>query len=295
MLLLKLAVRPWKLAPYSQIFSALAVGLLLLLAAFLFWMQQGLRPVLSRLQHEQVITAFIDPSFEEKDDETLVDSIRSALGSQAVSELKLVNSQQFISTVQSRYPELGRELQDLGAEVTTVVPRYITLSGYFSDSTLHAIREIRGIESADSSKDRYKNVFAAFTALKSVARLLVWGLCLALLTGLIHLSRTNSYLHQDALSLMRLWGASQSVLKMPGLLSGISVGVAGGLIAGIGWMTAGVWLSQHIRSLSPFLKDMSSFPIYFPVLLLFFGAWIGLVSSIFGAIFGPTKQSDRRS
>lgn len=295
MFLLKLAVRPWKLAPYSQIFSALAVGLLLLLAAFLHWMQFGLRPVLKRLQHEQVITAFIDPSVEKKNEAELVDTIRSTLGSQAVSELNLVDANQFVSMIQSHYPELGRELETLGSESESVIPRYISISGFFSDSTLELIRGVRGIESADSSKDRYRNVLAAFAALKSVARVLVVGLLMALLTGLIHLARTNSYIHQDAVALMKLWGASFTLQKMPELLSGILVGMLGGAVAGIGWITIGTRLSSHIRSLSPLLKDMASLPVYFPFVLILVGGVIGLIAGWVGAFFVPLKSMSGRA
>ena len=79
MLLLKLALRPWRLAPYSQFFSAFAVAFLLLLAGLLFWMQQGLKPVLVRLQQEQVITAYLGPSIDPKSDNQVIDQIQLAL------------------------------------------------------------------------------------------------------------------------------------------------------------------------------------------------------------------------
>ena len=71
MLLLKLSLRPWKLAPASHLFSSVAVGFLLLLVGFLFWMQTGLRPLVARLQGEQVVTAYLDPSVDAKDETKL--------------------------------------------------------------------------------------------------------------------------------------------------------------------------------------------------------------------------------
>jgi hypothetical protein len=44
--LLRLALRPWRVAPGSQLISAGAVGLLLCLCGFLYWLQDGLGPVL---------------------------------------------------------------------------------------------------------------------------------------------------------------------------------------------------------------------------------------------------------
>jgi len=291
---LKLAIRPWKLSPWSQIFSALAVGILLLLVGFLFWVQEGLRPVLMRLRYEQVITAFIDPSVEAQDESQIIDSIRTTLGSQAVSEFNLVNTQQSLEKIKSRYPELGRELEDLGAEKSQVVPRYVSISGFFSDTTLDVIRKTQGIESADSSKDRFKNILSAFSALRFVSRLLVIGLCVALLTGLIHLSRTNALVHEDVVSLLRLWGASDPFVRFPLLISAVLVGIIGGMVAAISWSTVGVRLSNHIRVLSPLLNEMPPLSGYFPVVLVWMGALLGMLAGILALIFGPSKASSRR-
>ncbi len=68
MFLLRLAMRPWKIAPWSQIVSGLVMGFLVLLSGVVVWLESGLRPVVKRLQSEQVITAYIktdlDPSAE---------------------------------------------------------------------------------------------------------------------------------------------------------------------------------------------------------------------------------------
>src|SRR6185503_2631247 len=112
MYLLKLALRPWRLAPFSQIFSAIAVGLLLFLTSFLFWLQDGLRPVLTRLQGEQVITAYLAKSLDHKDGTRIIDKITAQVGEPGI-EIKLVNSSQFIQLLKNQYPDLARELEVL--------------------------------------------------------------------------------------------------------------------------------------------------------------------------------------
>lgn len=291
MLLLKLSMRPWKLAPLSQAFSALAVGFLLLLAAFLYWMQQGLRPVLTRLQHEQVITAYVEPTVEAKDESALIDSIRTAVGARSVTEIELVGQRKFVERLKDRYPDLGRELEDLGDEMGSVVPRYVTAAGYFEESAVESVRKLVGVESAESSRDRYRGVLAAFSAMRWVAKLLALGLCMALLTGLIHLSRMNHYLHRDALSILRLWGAHEAMLRLPGLASGVSVGIIGGAMACLGWMTAGGWLARHVRSLSPLLRDMPMLPVTFGFTLLAAGAAVGLLAGLLGTVFGSAAAA----
>ena len=252
MFLLKLSLRPWRLAPIGHVFSSLAVGFLLLLAGFLFWMQAGLKPVLARLQGEQVVTAYLDATVDGKDESKIVDSIRTSLGAHAQSsEIRFVGSAQFVENLKGAYPELSRELEDLGPEMATVVPRYVSVAGILPDRALERIKSVPGIESAESSKDRYAHIVGAFLALRWVSRLLIAGVCFALFTGLIHLARMNAFMHREALSILKLWGASQAELRAPGMISGSLVGALGGAIALLGWLTAGQWLGSQLRLLSP--------------------------------------------
>ena len=293
MYLLKLSLRPWRLAPFSQLFSAIAVGFLLFLISFLFWMQQGLKPILTRLQGEQVIVAYIDHSTEKKDEAHIVDQIRMSAGAHPTTEVKLVDTSQFIDQLKTQYPDLGRELEDLGQEVDQIVPRYVSVAGILPASTLEKVRQIPGIESAESSKDRYASIVGAFKALRWIAGILMAGLCLALLTGLIHLSRMNAYLHRDALSLLRFWGAGNWILAAPGILSGLIVGFTGGGIAVGGWQTIGNALTLHVRALSVLLKAMPAAHSHVPVLLFFLGGAMGLIAGVLGSLSASHLPGDR--
>ena len=138
----------------------------------------------------------------------------------------------------------------------TVVPRYISISGILPDNSVSRIKAITGVESAESSKDRYAHVVGAFRALRWMSRLLCVGLAVALLTGLIHLARMNSYLHRDSLSLLRHWGAGEATLKAPAIISGLAVGALGGAMASEGWIVVGGWFAHEIRALSPMLREL---------------------------------------
>ncbi len=292
MFLLKLALRPWRLAPASHFFSALAVGFLLLLAGLMSWMQAGLKPVLARLQGEQVVTAYLDAGVPPEGEDKVVDSIRVSLGAHAAtSEIRLVTSSQFVSRLKERYPDLSRELEDLGPEMGTVVPRYVSVAGILPDQAIERIRAVPGIESAETSKDRYAQVAGAFVALRWVARLLVVGVGLALLTGLLHLARTNAYLHREALLILKHWGASAAELRAPGMISGALVGGAGGLFAACAWLTAGQWFGHQIRSLSPWLKDLPPAGLATGAALLAAGLLIGIFAGALGGLAGSPEDA----
>ena len=298
MYLLKLALRPWRTAPYSQFFSALAVSVLLLLAGLLFWMERGLQPVLARLQGEQVVTAYVDPSVAAKDESKLLDTIRVALGAHAeeadplaaaarlrepateLVNVQWVSNQKFVEGLKEHYPELGQELENLGDETQMIVPRYVSAAGLLPIDAVERLKEIPGVESVESSKDRFLQIIGAFLTLRWVARLFSIGLCLALITGLIHLARMNASLHHEALALLRLWGAGPWTTRWPAVLSGLWVGLLGGALAASAWLSSGKWLALQVKALSPLLKAMPLPSVATAPAMLMTGAALGLLAGL---------------
>ncbi len=298
MYLLKLSLRPWRAALLSQLFSALAVGFLLFLCGLSFWVQSGMEPVIAQIENRQILTAYLDPTVDKKEEPKVVDRIRTSLGARAGApsyELKFVGSEQFADQLKGSYPDLSRELSDLGAEMNAIVPRYVSIAGILPDGALDRVRKINGVESADSSKDRNRHVVAAFSMLRWVARFMAAGMAIALLTGLIHLSRMNSFLHRETLAILRLWGASTTQLRLPSLISGLSVGLLGGLLAAIAWSAAGARLLGHLRALSPALRQLPQTPgwIAFAALLAA-GCALGALAGMAGAS-APAIEGESRA
>lgn len=295
--LFRLAIRPWRMAPLSQVFSSFVVGFLVLLCGFLFFLEQGLRPIVDRLQGEEVITAWVLPEIPATDEQALLAQVRTAVEStlprkQARGfDARFTGTEEFLKGIEKPYPELKRQLEELGAANSDMVPRYMTLSGVFSDGTLDAIRAVRGVEKVETSRNRHAHVVGAYRALRWVVRLLVAGLALALLTGLIHLARMNAHLHRDALSILRLWGAGPWTLRTPALFSGALVGVLGGAASFLGWSLASPWLIHNIRSLSPMLAELRMPGLEASAGLLVAGILIGVIAGSAGTLAVGTGDS----
>jgi cell division transport system permease protein len=300
MYLLKLSLRPWRSAPFSQVFSSLAVGFLVFVCGLAFWVQSGMDPVLAQIESRQILTAYLDPTIDRKEEPKVVDSIRSALGAKALSatanggsplEIRFVGSEQFVDQLKAVYPDLSRELGDLGSEMNAIVPRYVSVTGSLPEGSLERVRKVGGVESADSSKDRNRHVVAAFSMLRWVARLLAAGMAIALLTGLVHLSRMNSFLHRETLAILRLWGASAAQLRLPSVCSGLSVGLVGGALAATAWALLGARLIEHLRALSPVLRGMPPAPgVWVLAALALTGAALGALAGVAGAT-GPAMNA----
>jgi len=264
----KLALRPWKAAPLSQFVAATVVGFLVLLSGFLFWLERGLEPVVRRLQQEQVVTAWVAAGSAKgaatgtaAEEQVLVEKVQAALtaaGERASRfQVRFHNGAEFLEQLRGSYPDLVRTVEDLGPEGAHVVPRFVTVTGMLSNGALDVVKRVEGIEGAETSRDRYVHIVGAYQALRWMTRVLALGLSLALLTGLVHLARMNSLLLQDAVGVLRLWGASGAILRMPGLIAGASVGLLGGVLAVVGWSAGAETLVETLRALSPQLRDLA--------------------------------------
>ncbi|MFZ9594705.1 MAG: hypothetical protein ACO3A2_01355 [Bdellovibrionia bacterium] len=290
MYLLKVALRPWHSAPLSQILSGLAGGVLLFLVGFFLWVDQGLKPLVLRLKGEQVITAYVDPSMPLKSQGAFLDQVKEALKSESMKnplDIQWLSSKQFVDRLKPYYPELARELEDLGSESQQLIPETISITGVLSDRAVEKVRKIPGIESVESSKDRYKQSASAFSALRWVLRFLVVGVALALLTGLIQLSRLNSYFQAETLEFFQMWGGAQQKVLLPVVLSSFFVGLLMGALACFSWLTLGSWLTAELRSLSPWLKSVPSSAGMRPVLLFIWGCVLGVLAGAVSFFTAP--------
>ena len=274
MYLLRLGLRPWRTALASQAFSALAVGILLCFCGFLHWLQQGLNPVLNRLQQEQVITAYLGSDVEERDQARVIDTIRVSLG--AAAEVRLVDPSQFIGSLKGQFPDLARELEGLGPEAMSVVPRFVTVSGTLAVQ-LHREsprgpwrRRRRDLQGPSAPGDRRVPGPALDVAAADRRPA----------PGAAHgprPSRADELASSGGrgLAASTLGRLAKCMLRAPSMLAGASVGLLGGIAGVAGWLFWGTWLIRHVRALSPVLHDLPAAGGSIAMMMLMGGVAIG--------------------
>lgn len=289
--LLKLGLRPWKLAFYSQALSSLVVAVLLLMIALFVWFDRGLGPLISRMRTEQVITAYLLPYDGPMDESApvasaaaattlILEKAQVAVGIAGV--IRLIGPTEFLEELRRKeYATLASELEEMGSELTSIVPRYLSIEGSFDEQALERVREIPGVESAESSRNRFAAVVGAFASIRWVNRALILGLFLALATGLVHLGRINTQIHEEPLRLLRQWGANGLLMSIPPLVSGASVGVLGGALAAGLWLSIGMQFARQLKGLSPIFVNLPNPHASTALVLAIIGLAIGVVSTLF--------------
>lgn len=296
MYLLKLAVRPWKLAMWSQSMSSISVAFLLFSITLLFWLEQGLGPVIARLQGDQVLTAYIVPTLPAPQEKELVDAIRVSVGASAERakeiSVRLTTAKDFLNILNAAHPSLSEQLVELSESEPQVsellIPRFVTVSGLLKSDAATEIKALPGVESVESSEGRTRPIASAFIALRWVARWLALGLFVALLNSLIHLGRSHAAFHGQSLAILRLWGADSIQSQLPCALSGFSIGVLGGVLACVTWFVLQSVLRSRILLLSPAFESLPENGQWFAAFPLMIGAVFGLACGFLGSL--PTRR-----
>lgn len=273
---LKMALRPWKLAPLSQWLSALTLGILLFVFSFLSWFSNALSPVLVRLSSDQVVTAYLDTS-EDTSGEKISDQIKIQLGSSA-SRIDHVNSTEFLSELSKIYPDLAREVSSLGQDMKMIAPEYVTIRGQISESQLENLKRLKGVDSVDSSVERFKPIFESLHTTQWITRVFLGAVLFGLFTVLFLMSRLNASIHQNGRKLIYQLGGSRLQAKFPQVFHQTILGVIGGALASGAWLfSQSIWVHK-IQTFSPYFRDLAPAPSSSVFLVIALGAVIGFFS-----------------
>jgi len=270
--------------------AVLAVSFLLFLLGSLFWLQKGLKPVVQEMKSQELLTIYLSTETLDRARRDIEDSIRITLGSSPgfeVHSLRFFGSHEFLKELTLTHPALRNQLINLGSEMARIVPRYFSLKGRFSgDSDSRKLRqslqEIRGVGSVEASSHRFKNTIDAFVSVRTVVRILLVGVWLALISCLAQFSRLNAQFNRDAISLFKLMGANGIFLRVPGMIHGVLVAVLGSGVCFLVWFLFSDSFTSNLMGISP-LYEKISLPVQaWPLDLLMVGILTGAVAGFLG-------------
>lgn len=260
MVVLKLGLRSWRSAPVALILQAVLSGVFGFASGLFFWFQTELGPMIERLKTEQVITAFIASGVPQDHEVELVDSIQTSLSAANFKgfTIEKVGAEQFIKKLDQSHPRLAQEIRNLGDEAVDLVPRTISVSGVFSKSPLPLIQGIPGIDSTETSLNRYQAIAESFEFLKAV----MLGLGILALLGWAMLTTQASRLFrvhfQEIRSWIELMGAGRIQTLTPPFVHTLSFALLTGMTAALLLKISSAAVVSRIQWLSPTLASITT-------------------------------------
>lgn len=270
---LKLALRPWRIAPASQWLASLTLGTLLFIFSFLWWFSEGLGPIVNRLSSDQVVTAYVADSAEESSGR-IVDEIKTQVGSTAV-RIEYVDSARFLTELEKSYPDLAREVASLGNDSKQIAPQYVSIRGSLSATQLEGLKKIPGVESVDSSIERFQPIQESLVATRWITRAFLAAVLVGLLTLLLIMARLNHPVHAEAFRLIEQLGGTRLQAKFPQVANQTLLGIAGGGFAAVAWLASQPWIVEKIHAFSPYLRELPPAPPTAAVAMVAVGAVFG--------------------
>ncbi|MCM0606912.1 MAG: hypothetical protein KA715_12550 [Xanthomonadaceae bacterium] len=253
--LLKLAMRPWRKSAVVQTLSAISFSFMIFLMSLFFWMDRELKPLVTKLRSDQVLTVYLNSDTNASDEKRIVDSIRTSVG--AHPDIRMISSDGFLEEMKKNYPDLIDEVYQLGPEMKVTVPKYVSVAGTLNSNVIPEIKKLTGVDSIDISYNKLRQAAGPFQTLRLFSKFMFVGLLIAGICGVVLLGRSISSQHKETLSLMELMGASEFEKKTPALLSGISVGLLSGLLSFILWVSFAAKITGALRVFSPALANLS--------------------------------------
>jgi len=286
---LKLALRPWKLQPLSQLLTFATLTTLLLLAGFFGSLVLSLPEIRARLDGDHVASVFLDPSMESTNLETVRDQIRVTLGSSAV-QVEYVDADGFLNSIKNTQPDLAKEVAALGTEKDWVTPKFFSLRGALTERMVETLRGISGVEAVSFSAKRFKPILENIAAIEWLSRVLFAAIVVAMIAVLTLLGRLNSSIFNEAEQIVSQMGGSNAQARLPAQLNPLLLSGAAGLIAGALLMKLDPWFSAKMVSLSPFLRGLDSASSTSS--LAIFG--LGLATGALAFFFSPRMRTQAR-
>ncbi|MBN22566.1 MAG: hypothetical protein CL678_14885 [Bdellovibrionaceae bacterium] len=276
--LIRIGLRPWKQAFWSQWIASLGMGVLLFGGGYSYWIFTSIPPLMKNLGEQELVMAYLNPDVNDQSALQLIAKMRSQFGSSL--EMGYVSASDFLKKMKANNSSLIQELSYFGEEMDELIPRYIYMNGVFTPSMKNFIQSLVEVESVDSTGDRYQSTIQTFLILErfSVAAVLILFLTIASI--LFHLMKTNANLLKDSISMVRLMGGSYFQSRIPGLVTGGLIGLFSGLTAGILWIYAGGAFYRLVRELSPAFQMLPGPPVEVSLILVGVAFFLGAFSSI---------------
>ena len=174
---------------------------------------------------------------------------RELLASPLVSKVEFVTDEQAIEKFRERFPELKGIVEEL--ETNPFPPslevsfKEKAISFREASVLIEKIKNIPGVEDVQFNKDWVEKMLSFSRLAKAVGFFLGGILILASFFIISNVIKLNVFARKEEITILRLVGATNTFIRVPFLLEGISLGIIGGLI-----------------SLLLLLLLISSFPLY---------------------------------
>jgi len=195
-------------------------------------LSNNLRHVADEMSDSMVVVFFLAPNVTAADLSTIEQKIRA---SPSVVRVEYVDRQQALERFRKNFPDLREILANLGTNPFPPSFEATLQPGSFrSDDILGFIEEVKnvtGVEDVQFNRDWVLKLQSLSRLARAVGFFLGGILILASFFIISNVIRLNVFARKSEIEILRLVGATNTFIRLPFLLEGVTLGILGSLLS----------------------------------------------------------------
>ena len=175
------------------------------------------------------VVLYLEKHFSTEVAEQIEQKLRN---SSQVTKIQLVNSEQALVRFQENFPELRGIVENLRINpfpASFEISVKKDLSAQEIQTFLQEMRNLKGVEDVQFNREWVEKIQSVSRLVKAVGTFLGGILILASFFIISNVIKLNVFARKGEIEIMRLVGATNTFIRIPFLLEGITLGILGGL------------------------------------------------------------------
>jgi cell division transport system permease protein len=197
-----------------------------------FSLSNNLQHIARQLSENMVVAFFIDPAAAEADVKEAENRIRS---STSVVRLSAISREEALERFRKNFPELEEVLRNLSANpFPASLEATLSKDAFMSEATpawIAGIKELPAVQDVQFNRDWVEKMQSLSRLAKAIGSLLGGILILASFFIISNVIRLNVFSRKGEIDILRLVGATNTFIRLPFLIEGISLGILGSLMS----------------------------------------------------------------
>ncbi len=215
-----------------NLLSATIIALSFLIVGVFFSLSNNLQFLASRLAENMVVAFFLNPGISAREQARVEEVIKASPG---VAHVKFVSREEALARFQKSFPELEDILKNLGSNpFPASYEAVLQKKAFLSEEALGLIEDIKalpGVEDVQFNRDWVKKMQSLSRLARAIGFFLGGILILASFFIISNVIRLNVFARKNEIEILRLVGATNTFIRLPFLLEGLSLGVLGSALS----------------------------------------------------------------
>jgi cell division transport system permease protein len=215
-----------------NLLSITIICLSFLILGVFFSLSNNLQHIADEMSESMVVVFFLSPDVTAKDLSYIEERIKA---SPSVVRVSYVGRQQAWERFQKNFPELQEILKNLGTNpFPPSFEAMLQKDSFRSDDILGFIEEIKnvtGVEDVQFNRDWVQKMQSLSRLARAIGFFLGGILILASFFIISNVIRLNVFARKAEIEILRLVGATNTFIRLPFLIEGITLGILGSLLS----------------------------------------------------------------